>query len=88
MKQLVNTPEDDPVIAAGDELLLLVPTLAPVEIHLADLSLVASEDGELCGILTSEVCAALPQHSSIGACGHQVPEIPLRFENFYDVSSS
>ena len=82
MKQLVNTPEDDPVIAAGDELLLLVPTLAPVEIHLADLSLVASEDGELGGILTSEVCAALPQHSSIGTCGHQVPEIPLRFENF------
>ena len=47
----MNTPEDDPVIAAGDELLMLRGVLitvpmapTPVEVHLTDLPLVTPED--------------------------------------------
>ena len=47
----MHTPEDDPVIAAGDELLMLPRVLiadplapTPIEVYLTDLPLVTPED--------------------------------------------
>ena len=80
----MHTPEDDPVIAAGDELLMLPSVIitvpmapTPVEVHLTDLPLVTPEDGELDRGegLTSNVTFSLPQHSCIVTGCSQVPEM-------------